>query len=463
MRIAVIGAGVVGVTTAYELASDGHAVTVLERHSGVAGEASFAHAGLTMAGWTAPWADGGARSGPLAGLLFGKAAGLRLRPSFDPAQWRWLRHWWAASNAADSRRHREALLRLGAYSRERLAQLSDKLQLDFERADGLLLLLRGERELAAVQPTLALLREAGVALRELDAAGCHAIEPGLDRDAAIAAGVHVAQAGIGNCRQFVHLVREAAERMGVEFRFATVVRAIEPGADTASMLRLEQTALTTGFVASRASPNNTQAVRPQGMPAHRARAAARYLDPVSQESFDAVVVAAGVDSAALLDSIGLKLPLMPVYGYSLTAPLRATDRGPRAAVLDVQRRMVLGRLGQRVRVAGGAELGGSPRKHRTRSVNALYDALNDWFPGSAHTARPQVWKGARPMLPDGPPLVGPSPRPGVWLNLGHGGSGWALACGSARLLADQIGGRAPAVDPSALQPSRYGRALQPAG
>jgi D-amino-acid dehydrogenase len=167
---------------------------------------------------------------------------------------------------------------------------------------------------------------------------------------------------------------------------------------------------------------------------------------MAEEAFDAIVIAAGVDAADLMPFVGLKLPLLPVYGYSMTAPLRAPDRGPRGAVIDDRYGVVISRLGQRVRIAGGAEIGGAPERQRRAPVDLLFKLLHDWFPGAAHTAKPQVWKGARPMLADGPPIIGPSPRPGVWLNIGHGASGWALACGSARLLADQISGRKPALN-----------------
>ena len=184
-------------------------------------------------------------------------------------------------------------------------------------------------------------------------------------------------------------------------------------------------------------------------------AAARYLEPVAEEAFDAIVIAAGVDSTALLPFVGIKLPLQPVYGYSMTAPLRAPDRGPRGALIDEKRGVVISRLGQRVRIAGGVELGGSAQRQRRVPVELLFRLLQDWFPGCAHIAKPQVWKGARPMLPDGPPIVGASPRAGVWLNIGHGPSGWSLACGSARLLADQISGRTPAIDAKPYAVTRY--------
>jgi D-amino-acid dehydrogenase len=152
----------------------------------------------------------------------------------------------------------------------------------------------------------------------------------------------------------------------------------------------------------------------------------------------------------LLAPLGLRLPLLPVWGYSLTAPLRelehAPELGPRSALMDERYKVAISRLGRRVRVAGSAELGGRADHFHPGSMATLYRVLDDWFPGAAQLAKAQRWKGARPMLPDGPPLIGASGRDGLWLNLGHGSSGWALSAGSARALADLVSGRPPAVD-----------------
>lgn len=453
MRIAVIGAGIVGIATAYELAHDGHAITVLERHSSVASEASFAHAGLTSAGAVLPWAAPGLPAGMAAGLFAQQPALLKLRAPFDKQRARWLWRSWRASKAAAARQRQADLLRLAQYSNELQGALRTRLRLDDEHTRGLLVLLRGHADAAAVQPSLALLRELGIAAHELDPAACHALEPGLNRDQPLAAGLHLPEAGAGNGRQFAHLLRDAAERAGVEFRFGSVAREFVAEPADGVRLRLEQLALTTGFAASHLAMRGEP-----GLPtplARRARAAARYLDPVSEEDFDAVVIAAGAASADWLPALGVRVPLLPVHGYSLTAPLRAPERGPRAAVVDAANQAVITRLGQRVRVACGAELAGSPDRHRPAATDRLYTLLGDWFPGCAHLARPQLWKGTRALLPDGPPLIGASPRPRVWLNLGHGSSGGALACGSARLLADQIAGRAPALDAAAFDLRRY--------
>ncbi len=148
-------------------------------------------------------------------------------------------------------------------------------------------------------------------------------------------------------------------------------------------------------------------------------------------------------------------------GYSVTAPLRLDpqhpDRGPRSGVMDERFKVAVSRLGNRVRVAGSAEIGVDVDTMNPRALATLYKVLNDWFPGAAQMAQAQVWKGARPMLPDGPPVIGASGAPGVWLNLGHGSSGWALACGSARLLADRIAGRDGAIDAEGLGIERLRR------
>jgi D-amino-acid dehydrogenase len=174
------------------------------------------------------------------------------------------------------------------------------------------------------------------------------------------------------------------------------------------------------------------------------------LPAPQNETFDAVVVCAAMGAPALLRPHGLKLPLQAVHGYSVTAPLRQfeahPDHGPRAALIDERYKVAISRIGSRIRVAGGSEIGGSNDKHHAAALITLYKVLDDWFPGAARLGQALPWKGARPMLPDGPPVLGASGIAGVWLNLGHGGSGWALACGSARLLADAVAGRAAAID-----------------
>jgi D-amino-acid dehydrogenase len=184
------------------------------------------------------------------------------------------------------------------------------------------------------------------------------------------------------------------------------------------------------------------------------------FEPIT-ETFDAVVVCAALQSATLLAPHGLKLPLAPVYGYSVTAPMRHhenhPDSGPRSGLMDERYKVAISRMGSRIRVAGGAELGGSPQQHNAAALDTLYKVLHDWFPGVARMSHAQRWKGARPMLPDGPPVLGRSGLDGVWLNLGHGSSGWALSCGSARVVADLLSNRTPGVDIEGLGVERLRR------
>jgi D-amino-acid dehydrogenase len=181
----------------------------------------------------------------------------------------------------------------------------------------------------------------------------------------------------------------------------------------------------------------------------------QVADRTDLQTFDAVVICAGVASSSLLRPVGLKIPLAAVYGYSVSAAIREPLNAPRSAIMDERYKVAISRLGNRVRVAGSAELGGSAQQHRASSLQTLYKVLHDWFPGAAiQSSGVQVWKGARPMLPDGPPMVGGSGVPGVWLNLGHGSSGWALSCGSARALADLMGGHEPAVSMQGMDGGR---------
>jgi len=436
MRVAVIGAGIVGVTTAFELASDGHEVTVYERRGSVAAETSFANAGVIAPGYVTPWAAPGMR-GKVLRSMFERHGAVRLHARMDARTLAWLWRWWRASASGRYAEHRGAMQRLAMFSRERLRELTDTLQLDYERSDGFLVLLRGEHEQALAEPGLALLRELGVRHGVLDAAGCRAVEPALSEATPLRAGIHLPDDAVGNCRQFAHLLRGEAQSRGVRFRFHADVQRIRPGARPQIVVR-HAPADESGALAT-ADSTRTGFAPTRAMPLEDAT-----------ETVDAVVVCAALDTARLLSPHGLRLPMAPVYGYSITAPLREIDGqpqgGPRSGVMDERYKVAISRLGTRIRVAGSAELGGSSSQQSAAALDTLYKVLDDWFPGAARLSQAQRWKGARPMLPDGPPLLGRSGIDGVWLNVGHGSSGWALACGSARVVADALAARPAPVD-----------------
>lgn len=410
MKIAIVGAGIIGVTTAYELAADGHEVTVLERHGSAAEETSFANAGVIAPGYVTPWAAPG-MPGKVLGRLLRRDAPVRLGWPLSASELAWIGKWWRACRLDSYTANRARLQRLAFYSRQRLHQLTADLKLEYDRGNGQLVLLRDEKDVKGMQPGLQVLRDAGVRFREVDADDARKIEPALNPDTAFAGAVHLPDDEVGNCRQFTQLLRHEAERLGARFDFHTSVDRIDPAEPS------------TLWIARESTPRR----------------------------FDAVVLCAGVASARLLRPLGLKIPLVAVHGYSISAHVREPLNAPGSAVMDERYKVAITRLGQRVRVAGGAEIGGAPEAKRETSIQTLYKVLHDWFPGAGHlSSGVQVWKGARPMLPDGPPVLGASGRPGLWLNLGHGASGWALSCGSARALADRISDRAPGVDMEGL-------------
>ncbi|MGZ5269615.1 MAG: D-amino acid dehydrogenase [Ramlibacter sp.] len=412
MRIAVIGAGIVGVTTAYELAADGHEVTVFERHGAVAEETSFANAGVVAPGYVTPWAAPGMPAKVLK-HLFSRHAPVRISWPLSAADLRWMWQWRQACRLDTYLANRERMQRLAFYSRERLHWLTDSLQLEYDRSPGYLVLLRSEKDQRMVQPSLQVLREAGVAFHEIDAEQARGVEPALNPDTPFLGAVHLPDDEVGNCRQFAILLKRAAADAGARFEFGTSVRPLDRASPTTLLVQ-----------AGDATPR--------------------------QQAFHAVVVCGGVESAQLLRPLGLRLPLAPVHGYSISAPIHEPLNAPRSALMDERYKVAITRLGRRVRVAGSAEIGGDPRRHRAAALRTLYKVLHDWFPGAAQLsntcAAVQEWKGARPMLPDGPPVLGATGVPGVWVNLGHGSSGWALSCGSARVVADLMSGHVPLLD-----------------
>jgi D-amino-acid dehydrogenase len=411
MKIAVIGAGIVGVTTAYELSCDGHQVTVYEQRGAAAEAASFANAGVLAPGYVTPWAAPG-MPWKVAKQLFARHAAVRvaLPLSGDDLAWMW--RFWRACKLDTYLAHRAALQKLAFYSRQRLHAIAEQHQLAYDRAEGYMVLLRSAKDAAMVQPSLQVLRDAGVPFSEIDAAAARRIEPALNPDTHLHGAVQLPQDEVGNCRQCALLLKDVARSQGVDFQFNTTVA------------HIDRAQAATVYIASGS---------PQSAPV--------------EAKFDAVVLCAGTASAQLCKPLGQHLQMTPIYGYSVSAQVREPLDAPRAALMDEHYKVAISRLGQRVRVAGSAEIGGSLDIHRASALRTLYKVLHDWFPGAGTTQRSvQEWKGARPMLPNRPPLVGASGIPGLWLNTGHGSSGWALSCGSARLLADRIAGRSTAID-----------------
>jgi D-amino-acid dehydrogenase len=412
LKVAVIGAGIIGVTTAYELASDGHEVTVFERHGSPAEETSFANAGVVAPGYASPWAAPGMPAKVLR-LLLSRHSPVKLGWPLTAHELSWMWQWRRACKLDAYLANRARMQRLAFYSLERLQWLTDSLQLDYERSPGLLVLLRTEKDMRMMQPGLQVLREAGVGFHEIDAQTARQVEPALNPDTDFSGAVHLPEDEVANCRQFAIMLKKAALALGVDYQFNTTVAPLDPARPATLWVR-------------------------QGE------------QPARQETFHAVVVCGGVESAALLRPLGLKLPLVSVHGYSVTAPIRELVNAPRSAVIDERYKVAISRLGQRVRVSGGAEIGGRAAHKRAQSIETLYNVLHDWFPGAAQLANTgaavQEWKGARPMLPDGPPVLGAVGVAGVWINLGHGSSGWALSCGSARVIADLMNGHPPLLD-----------------
>lgn len=413
--IAVVGAGLAGVTTAYELAALGFKVQVFERGGSVAEQASFASSALLC-----PFVPGLADAGTPAPL------GFRFR------------RWRAGRKGDDAAGQLAALSRL---SLARTAELRHELGLDDEASDGLLVALTDAKRVAAAEARLEGWQALGLQVELIDADTARRREPGLNADAPLAAALALAHGGAGNARLFAQQLRQQAQRLEVEFRFHTTVRALSADA-TGVTLRHEYTppleAPTRG-VEREAGDTQPQPPGPQ------------------EARFSAVVLCNGLDAPALL---GQRLPLSARHEASVTAPLRLLEAhpelGPRAGWLDPSRGsggLTITRTGQRVRVTGGLTVTDA-RAKVSPDYEALHRDLQHWFPGSVLHQQVQQGQSRRAMCADGLPLLGASGKPGLWLNLSMGGQGWGLSCGSAQVLAQLVAGQTPAQDIAALGPQR---------
>jgi D-amino-acid dehydrogenase len=417
MKIAVLGAGVIGVTTAYYLAKAGHEVVVVDRRPGPALETSFANAGEISPGYASPWA---APSIPIKALqwLAMKHPPLIIRPMLDMAMARWTLAMLRNCTAARYALNKERMVRLAEYSRDQLIALRAETGIAYDdRARGTLQLFRTDKQLEGVAKDIKVLKAAGVPCEVLDPAGCIAAEPGLAfTDAPIAGGLRLPNDETGDCHLFTETLAAMAARLGVDFRYNVVVRGL-------------------------------------AYDGRRVTAVQTSTDTITA---DAYVVAMGSYSPRLVAPVGLTLPVYPVKGYSITAAIVDEARAPVSTVMDETYKVAITRLGDRIRVGGMAELAGFNHDLPPARRATLEHSVGTVFPGAGDLETARFWSGLRPMTPDSTPVVGATGVPNLYLNTGHGTLGWTMACGSGQVLADLIGGRSPAIDASDLDIARYG-------
>lgn len=416
MKIVVLGSGVIGVTSAWYLAQAGHEVTVIDRQPAPAMETSFANAGEISPGYASPWAAPGV---PLKALkwMFMQHAPLIIQPRMDMAKLSWMARMLMNCTASAYAVNKSRMVRLAEYSRDCLIDLRAATGISYdERTQGTLQLFRTEKQVAAAAKDIAVLQADGVPFQVLDTTACITAEPGLAAARAkIAGGLRLPGDETGDCFKFTQSLAALASAAGVTFRHNTAIHRLE-----ASQGRITAVHTAAGRITA-----------------------------------DAFVVALGSYSPALVAPLGIKLPVYPVKGYSITVPVIDASRAPISTVMDETHKIAITRLGNRIRVGCMAELAGFDSRLPPKRQATLTHSVEDLFGGAGDQSRATFWSGLRPMTPDGTPIVGRSPVQNLFLNTGHGTLGWTMAAGSGRVLADLMSGHRADIASADLGYARY--------
>jgi D-amino-acid dehydrogenase len=429
MRIAVIGAGLAGVTTAFELARKGHEVTVFERRGGVAAEGSFAPASVAAPGLWLAQQDAAA------------AAGLEpLEASPTALAWRFRR--WRTLRGQDHASRLKCMVDMSLLGQHRRRVVTVAHQLEYEHHQSVLALLRSAGHVKQAQGLLASPLAKALPVRWLSADEARHVEPGLGSALPLHAALHWPGGETANGRQFAQALKAAAQQLGVLFQFQLEITALRPAGGKRVELQWARCHEFAETVLG--SPGGTGATT---VPAD------------TEPDFDAAIICS-VEAAARLGQGRLTRGAVDtMHLCSVTAPLRDPNEAgetfaPLGAVLDPARGVTIARMGERVRVAGAARLGPPPARATQASLARLYEALEENFAGAARTAKAQPWIGRQWATKDGLPLVGAGSMPGVWLHCGHATQAWAWAPATATVIVDQLAGQTPELDPAPLAPSR---------
>ncbi len=416
MHVLVLGSGIIGTTSAYYLAKQGHRVTVVDRQAAAAMETSFANAGQISPGYSAPWAAPGI---PLKAIkwMMSKHSPLVVNPKPEWSKLKFMGRMLANCNSSRYALNKSRMLRLAEYSRVSLQQFQQELGLEYDgESKGTLQLFRTEKQLKAAAKDIALLEQNNIPYELLDADGCVAVEPGLAAvKHKIAGGLRLVLDQTGDCFKLATQLVERCKQMGVEFKFNTQIHSL-------NMQQQQIVSVTTDE---------------------------------GELVADRYVMALGSYATALLKQVGIDSPVYPVKGYSITLPVINPDAAPVSTIMDETYKVAVTRLGDRIRIAGTAELNGFDLSLNEKRRNTIRHVVADLFPAGVDFTEDEFWTGLRPMTPDGTPLIGATKVSNLFLNTGHGTLGWTMSFGSGRLLADVISGRQPDIACEDLSIQRY--------
>ncbi len=416
MKVLVLGSGVIGTTAAYYLARAGHEVQVFDRQAGPALETSFANAGEISPGYSAPWAGPGVPLKAIKWMLMAHSP-LVIWPMLDPAMWRWGLALLANCTERAYALNKSRMVPLAEYSRDCFKALRAETGISYDdRALGTLQLFRTQKQLDGTGKDIDVLKQYGVPYELLDRAGFVRAEPALAlTQEKFAGALRLPGDETGDCFSFTQQLADMARALGVRFHFNTQIEAMEAEGGSVTAVRTAQ----------------------------------------GRFSADRYVAALGSSTPLLLKPLGLRLPVYPVKGYSITVPITHAPGAPESTVMDETHKVAVTRLGNRIRVGGTAELAGYDLRLREARRGTLEHVVTDLFPTGGDVSKASFWCGLRPMTPDGTPIVGATRYPNLLLATGHGTLGWTMAAGTGRVLADLISGRQPEIEISGLNLARY--------
>ena len=417
MRVLILGSGIIGTTSAYYLAKQGHDVTVIDRQNSVALETSHANAGQLSYSFSSPWAAPGL---PLSLIkwMFSKHPPLIVNPNLNSETVKFLYQMLKNCNSKSYEINKSRMVRMSNFSKKCLLELEKDEDIFYEqRKQGSLLLFKSAKQIENIKKDLSLLEKLNIQYELLDLNGCIQAEPGLHHvKSEFTSGLRFANDCTGNCYLFTNQLYKKCLEMGVKFEFNTQIEDIQIEKERISSIKTNR----------------------------------------GEFDSDSYVVALGSYSSKILSKIGINIPVYPVKGYSITLPVLNNEDAPQSTIIDDTFKIGITRLGNNIRVAGTAHITGYNLELREKSLSLLKYGLNRLFPYATEECDDmKFWAGLRPNTPDGPPIIGSTPYSNLYLNTGHGTLGWTMSLGSGKLLADIISGIEPEISLEGIDMSRF--------